>query len=382
MLRLLSRPRTAAFLFLTLCGLAGDLSARQHRLYTVERLPLPAGYKGYAAMNDAGDVCVSITDAEGKRPYRLVQGVLERLPDPPGFLGGTRQCSVEDIDAAGNMVGRFATTIPDGGTVAVRWSALGAEPIVLPNHGTMHWVKLAPDGTAVISGWPFSYFAPAWEDEFGWDVEPAYNPYRDPVQVYVWRDGTLTTVPAALGSRTLSGGGDESVIAVNDAGQMAIQQTIDHEPRAMFYDPENGLRELPSLGATLSSPYGLNAHGHAVGAVRFNSNRAHPVLWRDGRALELPILPGYDEAYAQDLNDHDEVVGSARRFSGGQTLFLWNDGHIQDLSRFLPAGWTLDRAYTINASGQILAHGEIAGAQELFLLQPTGPSTTTGGDPR
>jgi len=382
MLRLLSPPPSAAFLFLAFCGLATDLAARQQRLYTVERLALPAGRKGLAAMNDAGDVCVTISLAEGRRPFRLSGGVLERLPDPPGFLGGTSQCTVEDIDAAGNAVGRFGASIQEGGTVAVRWSALGAEPMRLPNHGTMHWVKLAPDGTAVITGWPFGYFAPAWVDEFGWDVELAYNPYRDPAQAFIWRDGVLTPVPTTLRNDSLAGGGDHSVIAVNDAGQMVIQQTIDHEPRAMFYDPEDGLRELPSLGATLSSPNAINALGHAVGAVRFNSDRAHPVLWRDGRALELPIPHGYDEAYAQDLNDRDEVVGYARTRAGAKTVCVWSDGHLQDLARFMPAGWNLDRSFGINASGQILVLGQIAGADELFLLQPTGPSTTTGDDPR
>lgn len=373
--------RAPTLLFLALSGLAAPWPAQQAS-YSVELLPLPAGRKSFAAMNDSGVVGVSITVADGTAPFRYAGGVVERMPDPPGFAGPGRVRHVHEVDAAGNLIGRFnAITLGDR---AVRWTAAGAELLQLPNDGVVAMVAVSPDGTVAISGWPYQYFAPAWEGEHGWGTgsgaEPVYAPFRDPMQTYLWRGGAIEPVPVALAAGAVDG--SLRVDGINDAGQIALTQNVNLEPRAYLYDPRSGLRALPTLGAAISGSYAINAHGTVAGIVRLRTDRTRPVLWRDGRAHALPVLAGYQDVYATHLNDREVVLGSARADSGQMTAVVWLYGRAYDLEAFLPAssGWSLERPFAINAGGQILVLGKANGADELFLFTPI--ATIPGGHVR
>ncbi|HEX6470147.1 MAG TPA: hypothetical protein VF069_13700 [Streptosporangiaceae bacterium] len=98
----------------------------------------------------------------------------------------------------------------------------------------------------------------------------------------------------------------------------------------------------------------INDRGHIAG-----SSNGRGVLWRDGHAIDLGMLPGGTACYPLDINDRDEVVGYARiLLSGGEepvfTLraFVWRNGRIHDLGG-LPGG-DYSVATGINDAGDIV----------------------------
>jgi hypothetical protein len=317
-------------------------------------------------------------------PFRYQNDVVERLPDPPGYEGNNRPRLVHGIDAAGNIVGKFQRS---DGYRAVRWTQTGVELLQLPNDGVVSFVEVSPGGIVAISGWPFSNWTPAWEGEYGWgtgrDAEPDLTPGRDPMQTYLWREGVgLETMPALLAAGSLNAG--TRAEGINDAGAIAYLIHSNFELRAARFDSENGLVELPTLGASLSGPLAINESGDMVGIVRARSGTDRAVLWRGARAYELPPPPGFPHSSPIDLNDRGEVLGKAYNDSMQGSIVVWRDARPVELADFLPpgSGWELVRAYAINEAGQALVKGLVAGAEELFLFTPTGPYTTTGGDVR
>jgi probable HAF family extracellular repeat protein len=56
----------------------------------------------------------------------------------------------------------------------------------------------------------------------------------------------------------------------------------------------------------------VNVHGHAVGFSRSPVGTDRAVLWTGTTAIDLGLLPGYDSARAEDINDAGEIVGSRR----------------------------------------------------------------------
>jgi probable HAF family extracellular repeat protein len=107
-------------------------------------------------------------------------------------------------------------------------------------------------------------------------------------------------------------------------------------------------------GSGDSSAIAINERGHIVGF-----SGGHGVLWREGHAIDLGLLPSGTAFYPLDINERDEVVGYARiLLSGGEepesTLhaFVWRNGRIHDLGG-LPGG-DYSVATGINDSGDIV----------------------------
>ncbi|GAA1898362.1 hypothetical protein [Actinomadura bangladeshensis] len=84
-------------------------------------------------------------------------------------------------------------------------------------------------------------------------------------------------------------------------------------------------------GSDSSEAFAVNEHGHAAG-----QSDGHATLWRNGRVIDLGVLPGGLWSVATDLNDRDEVTGY-NSSSGGTHAFLWRDGRMRDLGA-LPGG--------------------------------------------
>jgi len=117
--------------------------------------------------------------------------------------------------------------------------------------------------------------------------------------------------------------------------------------RAVFWTPQDGARDLGTLGGVSSTATGINDRRQVVGYSTIASGQEHASLWteQDGM-LDL------GGARAHAVNDRGEVVGFTVG-AGGRVGFLWNeqDGMVE---LPLPEGGGDCRAYAVNNRGQIV----------------------------
>ena len=83
---------------------------------------------------------------------------------------------------------------------------------------------------------------------------------------------------------------------------------------------------------------------------------------------------GGPSSYAYGVNDAGQVVGSSNVIGpDGAHAFVYRDGamrDLNDLAQAADAGWVLNSARAINASGQIVGFGTYKGETAAFLLTP------------
>ena len=74
------------------------------------------------------------------------------------------------------------------------------------------------------------------------------------------------------------------------------------------------------------------------------------------------------------------MVGSYTTSGGSDHAFLYSDGTEQDLNTLIPAssGWTLEDAYGINDSGQVVGTGVNPSGQTHAFLYQNGTVTDLG----
>jgi probable HAF family extracellular repeat protein len=121
-------------------------------------------------------------------------------------------------------------------------------------------------------------------------------------------------------------------MAVSDTGLIVGSSMVSTGYlHAFLYD--DAMRDLGTLGGTVSAAYGINSLGHAIG------------LSFDGQ--------------------------------GRQRAFVWHDGVMYDLNSLIdPAsGWTLEAAYGINELGQIVGTGRNGAKHSAFVLDWHGGSS-------
>ena len=84
---------------------------------------------------------------------------------------------------------------------------------------------------------------------------------------------------------------------------------------------------------------------------------------------------GGPSSFAYAVNNEGQVVGSSNvPGDDGAHAFVYRDGTMQDLNELTgaaEAGWVLNSARAINASGQIVGFGTYKGETAAFLLTPT-----------
>jgi hypothetical protein len=90
------------------------------------------------------------------------------------------------------------------------------------------------------------------------------------------------------------------------------------------------------------------------------------VLWKEGQAIPLPVLPGEGSggARANDINRQGRIVGNS---NWGKAV-LWIGGKIYDLNE-LGYPFFLTNAVAINDQGVIACHAS-NGATTAVLLVP------------
>jgi probable HAF family extracellular repeat protein len=118
----------------------------------------------------------------------------------------------------------------------------------------------------------------------------------------------------------------------------------------------------------------INNGGQAVGAGGPN-NTARAVLYSNGQMTSLGTLPGDTTSLARNINDEGQVVGVSELLNNQnnpERAFLYSGGTMYDLNDLVVDGygWTLETAWGINDSGQIIGAGTLNNQSHSFLLTP------------
>ena len=168
-----------------------------------------------------------------------------------------------------------------------------------------------------------------------------------------WQGGTpQAIVPPSLSTTS-------QATAINAIGSVAGFYGEAESKRGFLMD-STGLQTLAPLAGDQSSQALAINDGDAVAGISVAANGlTHAVVWIQGSATNLGLLPGGDHSQSYGINHAGQVVGSSGSIDGLHG-FIWTAaGGMQDLNSLVPAGSNLliSAAVAINDAGQILAIG-------------------------
>ncbi|MGM9487010.1 hypothetical protein [Ideonella sp. YS5] len=175
--------------------------------------------------------------------------------------------------------------------------------------------------------------------------------------------------PGCDGSKLVQISAYAQGVAINANDQIAFTDiSFSHQQRAYLYSAGTFTDLGVLAGYTQSLASDLNGHAHVVGTAADAAYDLREGFFWNGRKIQKVGTLGGARSEATAVNNSDVVVGSAQTRKGQWHPFVRDmraDGsRMQDLSTMLDAsgaGWSLDRALSINKSGQILVRGTAPG---------------------
>ena len=153
--------------------------------------------------------------------------------------------------------------------------------------------------------------------------------------------------------------------------------------RAFLY--ANGrMRDLGTLGGTLSNAAGINDSEKIVGTSQISGGAYRAFLHTGGQMSNLGTLPGSLHSYASAINNVGNVVGNVQMNGGSFRAFIYTGGVMKDLNALVTLATSgrgfreLNGAAAINENGRIVGVGtwnDGAGKSfsRAFLLTPVAP---------
>lgn len=130
--------------------------------------------------------------------------------------------------------------------------------------------------------------------------------------------------------------------------------------------------QLPNNSLGTVYPRAINHDGTVIVGMREPKPVGgwFPFLWRYGQpAVNLPILPGFNNGIARDVSDDGKtVIGYVFNDANSYNAFIWKEGrgsmllsdYLAEVGVVVPSGVILDRGKGLSASGLVIA-GECIG---------------------
>ncbi len=137
--------------------------------------------------------------------------------------------------------------------------------------------------------------------------------------------------------------------------------------------------DLGTLGAGVDGygeARGINNLGQVVGEAETSTMHVeHAFLYSGGVMIDLGVLDGTEESWANDVNDYGEVVGGSSTGFGPDRAFLYSGGVMVDLGTL---GGAEALADDINNHGQVAGYSITATGEAHAFLYSGGVMTDMG----
>ncbi|AIE85364.1 HAF repeat-containing protein [Fimbriimonas ginsengisoli] len=157
--------------------------------------------------------------------------------------------------------------------------------------------------------------------------------------------------------------------ALNNSADVAGSATIDAAIWRNGSAVDVGV--LPGFDASTGTA--ISDNGKLVGTATTTSDtNPQGFIWESGVFTRIPNLTGDDITIPYGVNDSGQVVGTSSQGFVSVRGFLYQNGVSQDLNSLISrtTGWQVLHAYGINNQGQIIAYGVNGGVQRAILLNP------------
>lgn len=306
-------------------------------------LPPGATFSGANAVSANGSVVAATVDMMSA--HRWTSAGLVNVGTLPGAFAAT----AEDINSDGSViVGSSFFVAPEETVRAVRWTSSGGMQDLGLLAGGVASVGngVSGDGNTVTG---YSFDADFNTTAFRWTSAGGMQ--------------SLGTLPGGTTSEGRKVSRDGSTI-------IGIAGTADGD-RAFAWTASSGMQNLGLLspGDGASSAWGVNADGTVVAGV----SGINAVIWTNGIAQNIGMLPGATNAIAFTVSDDGSFVGGYSFFGFNATATLWSQSlGTVDLNTYLPTlgidltGWELDYTRDISADGTTIVgeglyNGELRG---------------------
>jgi probable HAF family extracellular repeat protein len=268
-----------------------------------------------------------------------------------GFLPGFDESHAVTINNAGHVVG-YSTSSTTGVVHAFLWTQSGG----MQDLGTL------PGGNA-----SYAFGINESDQVVGYSyIDDLGELYR----AFLW---TASTGMQDIGTL---GGSVSDANAINQSGVIVGSSYLSGNAgpyRAFAWTKAGGMQDLGVLGeGTFSGASAINSSGEIVGVSAFSATgtEIRPFDWTPMAGLRA--LDNLNSSPAS-INDSGAIVGSMVEREGFYDAFLWTqENGNQDLNSLIPpnSGWTIEFAWSINRSGQIMATGKFESRAHAALLTP------------
>jgi len=193
---------------------------------------------------------------------------------------------------------------------------------------------------------------------------PSFPPHLLNTYAFIWDE--------ANGMRQIPTPGATHPVAydINDKGQIVWAD----KPHAFFIDTDGTNVDIGSFGGSYINPEDINNYAQVAGWGLDTEQRSHPFIWTEEEGLVELGQAGVDysiQAFAQAINDQGQIVG---RYDDekGNYAFIWDEAKgIQSL------GWlggsttgpgAFSQAIGINNYGQVVGFSNVPEPTTLLLL--------------
>jgi len=163
-------------------------------------------------------------------------------------------------------------------------------------------------------------------------------------------------------------------------GETAMPDFFTHAFRWTFDDE---WEDLGTLGGNRSYALAINERQEISGGAQNPNGSTRPYVWKQGKMIELPLIPDYRSGDARDLHDAGQLVGDNWNGPNKAPLhaFLHENGETFDLNDLIDpnSGWELTSAIGINNRGEITGIGVHNDLSRAYLLRPIDPDPRLAG---